>query len=256
MNNLLVSYIIPCYNKEDYLKDCLDSVLAQDYRSIEIILVDDGSTDRSAEIYSAYEGDKCKVVSFTQNKGLGNALSVGYRKASGDYLCFLSADDMLIDPDKTLIQVAAMNNDPSLDLTFYNQFEMGKSLTSLREIVRIPMWCNHILLHNNLLFLALREHNFIGSVSLMHRRDSYFRLGEWDPALRNANDHDLLLKQILAGARIRMLEGDVAFYRLNPDQLSKDKNFLQDVEEVNKYWKEKVLNGKYPLLLKAGVFLL
>ena len=89
-----VSIIVPVYNKERFLRQCLDSLLDQTYRAIEIICVNDGSTDGSLEILQDYaERDNRIVVIDQENKGAGNARNAGIRIARGRYLQFLDADD-------------------------------------------------------------------------------------------------------------------------------------------------------------------
>lgn len=89
-----VSVIVPVYNKEQFLQECLDSLLSQTHREIEIICVNDGSTDGSLEILQGYaERDSRIVVIDQENKGAGNARNAGIKKAVGRYLQFLDADD-------------------------------------------------------------------------------------------------------------------------------------------------------------------
>ncbi len=89
-----VSIIVPVYNKERFLRQCLDSLLDQTYRAIEIICVNDGSTDGSLEILQDYaERDNRIVLIDQENKGAGNARNAGIRIARGRYLQFLDADD-------------------------------------------------------------------------------------------------------------------------------------------------------------------
>ena len=90
----LVSVIIPVYNMEPFLCECLDSVIHQTYDRLEIILVDDGSTDTSGEICDRYaEVDHRITVIHKENGGLGNARNVGQDAASGKYIIFLDSDD-------------------------------------------------------------------------------------------------------------------------------------------------------------------
>ena len=90
----LISIIIPVYNVVPYLKRCIDSVLHQTYRHIEIILVDDGSTDYSGEICEEYaKKDPRIIVIHKANGGLSDARNVGIVKASGDYIAFIDSDD-------------------------------------------------------------------------------------------------------------------------------------------------------------------
>lgn len=90
------SIIIPVYNTEKYLHKCIDSVLQQTYNEYEIIIVNDGSTDSSAEILHSYEKSfRCIQVVTQPNKGLGGARNTGIDRATGDYLVFLDSDDYL-----------------------------------------------------------------------------------------------------------------------------------------------------------------
>jgi glycosyltransferase involved in cell wall biosynthesis len=95
--NPLVSVIINNYNYERFLPITIDSTLAQTYKNIEIVIVDDGSTDRSREIITSY-GDRLIAV-FKENGGQASSLNAGVKASSGDILCFLDADD-LFSPDK------------------------------------------------------------------------------------------------------------------------------------------------------------
>ena len=91
-----VSVVIPVYNVEKYLVECIDSVINQTFKDIEIICVNDGSTDDSLAIleYYAKLDDRIKIIT-QENRGLGNARNVGMRHASGDYLIFIDSDDYI-----------------------------------------------------------------------------------------------------------------------------------------------------------------
>lgn len=95
-----VSVIIPVYNVEKYLVDCLESVIQQSMREIEIICVNDGSTDNSYNILSEYaDRDSRILIMNKENGGLSAARNTGYKKASGKYILFLDSDDYLSSPD-------------------------------------------------------------------------------------------------------------------------------------------------------------
>lgn len=91
-----VSVIIPVYNVEKYLNECVDSVLSQTYQNFEIILVDDGSTDKSGDICDKYasDDDRIKVV-HKENGGLSDARNCGLKEAQGEYIYFLDSDDFI-----------------------------------------------------------------------------------------------------------------------------------------------------------------
>ena len=93
-----VSVIVPVYNVEKYLGECLDSVLRQTLKDIEIVCVDDGSTDSSAKILADYAAKDSRIKVVTQaNAGLSAARNAGMDAASGEYVCFIDSDDWIVD---------------------------------------------------------------------------------------------------------------------------------------------------------------
>ena len=112
MNGIKVSVVVPVYNVEKYLEKCLESIVEQTYQNIEIILVDDGSTDKSGEILDRYaQKDNRITVVHKKNEGVSTARNIGIESASGEYVCFADADDYLM-PDyvEYLLTLAVDNN--------------------------------------------------------------------------------------------------------------------------------------------------
>ena len=96
MMNPLITIVIPVFNAEKYLKQCIDCVVAQTYDNYEIIIINDGSTDKSGEIIDYYSKKCDKIHSFLkQNGGVSSARNYGINNASGDYICFIDADDII-----------------------------------------------------------------------------------------------------------------------------------------------------------------
>lgn len=99
MSNPFISVIIPVYNAETYLPACLESILAQDYSALEVVLVDDGSTDASPAICERYvQEHKDWRALHTENQGAGPARNTGMALARGEYLMFMDSDDLLAGP--------------------------------------------------------------------------------------------------------------------------------------------------------------
>ncbi len=92
MQNPLITVVIPVYNGEKFIKTCLENVLGQSYKNLEIIVVNDGSTDKSAEIAALYP---VKTVTHEKNSGLSAARNTGIANATGDYIHFMDVDDLL-----------------------------------------------------------------------------------------------------------------------------------------------------------------
>ena len=127
MNGIKVSIIVPVYNVEKYLEKCLDSIVKQTYENIEIILVDDGSTDKSGTILDQYaEMDNRISVIHKKNEGVSTARNTGIEAARGEYICFADAD-----------MEKAMN---SIDFSYANDVlkrERIRSLQILKKMIEI-----------------------------------------------------------------------------------------------------------------------
>ncbi len=95
MQNIKISVIIPVYNAEKYLRECLDSIVKQTLQEIEIICIDDGSTDNSLAVLREYErkDERLKIIE-QANSGAGVARNAGMKAARGEYLAFMDADDV------------------------------------------------------------------------------------------------------------------------------------------------------------------
>ena len=124
-----VSVVVPIYNAEKYLKQCLDSIVNQTLKDIEIILIDDGSTDGSAEICKAYLSDSRVMYYHKENEGLAAARADGIERAKGEYIGFVDSDDWLeLDTYEKMYTAAQKNHS---DIVFCNciQNEDGHRFT-------------------------------------------------------------------------------------------------------------------------------
>jgi glycosyltransferase involved in cell wall biosynthesis len=115
MNSVLISCIVPVFNGERYLRECLDSILGQSYQALQVIVVDDGSIDRTAQIARSYGR---RVLLLQQpNRGSAAAKNMGIRPAKGEYIGFLDADDVW-HPEKLGLQMARLRERTEIDLCF------------------------------------------------------------------------------------------------------------------------------------------
>jgi eps6J len=129
---LKYSVIIPVYNVENYLTRCLDSLLAQNYADLEILLIDNGSKDQSGQICEDYAAKFSNITAYhIPNKGVSSARNFGLAKAKGEFICFVDADDYL---EGNLFSDLESQLDSQLDLlvfSYYNSIEQN-----LSEIIR------------------------------------------------------------------------------------------------------------------------
>lgn len=179
-NSGLISVIIPVYNVEEYLRECIDSVLSQTYENYEIILVDDGSTDSSGKICDEYaeKNDKISVI-HKQNGGLSDARNKGLSVANGEYIYFLDSDDYIVaEAFEELVSV--IKNDNS-DFVFFDakSFEDGnKSLNIEQRYIRKSKY--ETAKGEDVLFKLLKNKEYHSSVPLCFIKKEVLEKAELD----------------------------------------------------------------------------
>lgn len=129
-----ISVIIPLYNVEDYLNECLDSVLKQTYENLEIICINNDSTDNSLNILESYaqKDNRIKVINNQKNYGIGYSRNIGLKYATGDYIFFMDADDIILENTlEKLLENAISNNS---DVVLYEMFHYDHTTDDIRPI--------------------------------------------------------------------------------------------------------------------------
>jgi glycosyltransferase involved in cell wall biosynthesis len=122
----LVSVIIPVYNYDRYLGEAIESVLSQTYRRLEVIVVDDGSTDQSGEVARRFDGMGVRYC-HQDHAGIGPARNSGVELAQGEFIAFLDADDRWPE-EKTERQLRAFESDPALEMCFGQAVQLQNGL--------------------------------------------------------------------------------------------------------------------------------
>lgn len=181
--NPLVSVIIPTYNRGWIIKEAVDSVLAQDYRDFELIVVDDGSTDNTSEVLDAYRGT---IKVFRQeNKGVSAARNRGIAEASGRFIAFLDSDDLWL-PQKLSRQVEFFNTTP--DALICQTEEVW-----IRSGVRVNPKKRHQK-PSGMIFEPSLALCLVSPSAVMIRRSLLEIVGNFDETLPACEDYDLWLR--------------------------------------------------------------
>lgn len=184
----LVSVIIPTYNSAVYLKDAIDSVLTQSYQQIELVIVDDGSTDNTKEVVSVYLTDKRVSYHYQDNQGVSNARNHGASLSKGVYLCFLDADDVFL-PTNIEKKLNRIKQNTLLGLVHADVQMMDSEKRLLSE------WNRGMSGKDRHLDLLLWNECVIPAPSsILIRRDVFNEVGKWDPAFSTAADQDLFIR--------------------------------------------------------------
>lgn len=131
-----VSVLIPTYNRADYLLEAIGSVLHQTFSDLEVVVVDDGSTDDTAQLVKAIADDRVRYL-YQSNHGVAAALNTAWRAAQGEYLAMLGSDDLML-PDQLAILLADLDHDPRLGLVYARAQGMDPHGNSLPQILGAP----------------------------------------------------------------------------------------------------------------------
>ncbi len=191
MDSPLVSIVIPCHNAERWVADAIESALAQTYSPTEVLVVDDGSTDGSIDVIRSF-GARVKLF-FQNHRGASNARNKGIEEASGEFIHFLDADDILFPHCVTRKMEVSLrqNADVVYSGSFFFNLEANAGTYESHAPSRsdLPGLVVHII------------RSSLVTTILLCRKDRLVRIGGFDEELTNGQEHELLLRLALTGAK-------------------------------------------------------
>jgi glycosyltransferase involved in cell wall biosynthesis len=175
------------YNGEKYLREAIDSILNQTFKDFEFLIIDDGSTDSSAEIIRSYTDSRIRLIQNEKNIGLTRSLNKGLKLAQGEYIARMDADDISL-PERLKKQVKYLDNHPEIGVLGTRFFEIDMNGNVRREIC-IP------LDKRNIEKQLYRVNCFCHSSTMM-RMSCIKKVGLYDETLKYAQDYELWLRMI------------------------------------------------------------
>lgn len=241
----LISVIVPIYNTEKYLRQCVESILRQSYNNIEIILVDDGSTDSSSQICDDYASQDSRVKVIHQlNGGLGKAYNTGFAAATGEYIGIVESDDF-IEPDMyEKLLIPAQNYDVDIvKCDFYNYNSFKNSPDTTRNIMKYVAPENksftisenpRLLSIHSSIWAALYKASFIKQIKFSETKSASYQ------------DFPFMMEAFMRANKIAVLHDHLLHYRQEPGNMSSisrtDDRLMFFAEQVrNSYEKLKEL---------------
>lgn len=227
MNEPLVSFIIPCYNAEKYLEEALDSVISQTYKNLEIILIDDCSTDSTLSICHKYKNNDSRIILLInyENLGITKSLNLAIDVASGDYIARMDSDDISL-PYRIEKQMEIFEQNENVDV-----------VSSFFEFVNINgEFCmkslNNCIHPMSLYFISLFESPLIHPGSTLKRK--VFDFVKYDTATEylHIEDYGLWTKLLMNGFKFEIVPEILLKYRINSLSVSQKNRFSQDNNHI------------------------
>ncbi len=205
----LVSILIPAYNSGAWIADTLRSALAQTWTNREIIVVNDGSTDRTLEVASQFEAQGVRIIT-QKNKGAAATRNAAFELATGDYIQWLDADDLL-SPDKIQRQMEAVEqigNHRTLVSCGWSQFLYRYYCA---KFVATPLWRN--LDRTEWLLCKMAQNLHMQTATWLVSRELTEAAGPWNTALLGDDDGEYFCRVLLASEGVRFVPGARVYYR-------------------------------------------
>ncbi|MFI3283284.1 MAG: glycosyltransferase [Rikenellaceae bacterium] len=239
---LLISVVIPVYRVERYLRECVDSVLNQSYRALEVILVDDGSPDSSPQICDEYAGrdSRVKVIHKT-NGGLSDARNGGMEMATGDYILFLDSDDYWDDSKAVERGVAMLESNPEIDMLYFECKQLYGNQLNCKPPIDISR-VNGQSKVEAMEYLIAQDRFIVTAWSKFVRRSIVvdnsleFKLGLL------SEDYDWNFKILIHSKVIWMMESDFYIYRMRDDSIisTMSTKHLFDILSIVEEWERRI----------------
>ena len=240
----LISVIIPCFNADKYLHEALESILTQTYTNLEIILINDGSTDKTRQICQTYLKNDRRIL-YIENKvnlGLIYTLNIAISKASGEFIARMDADD-LSEKNRIQIQLSYLLEHPEVDI-------LGSKSNHLIDKVGFVNNINPIYLEYNTLKISS-----LFSQPLIHgsvlAKTNLLKKNPYNPEYKHSEDFELWLRLLDQGAVIANINDQLYSYRINNSGVSFSNTHKQIESHIkaSHLYLEKKLNRKIPIAI-------
>ena len=244
-NDNLVSVVIPVFNQKSFIVECIASVVEQDYANIQIIVIDDGSSDGSAELARKKFGNRIELIQ-QRNLGPSAAINAGLRIASGDYIALLGGDDISM-VDRISHQVEIMSSSRH-DIIFSKPFIIDGAGNRLRDS-SFPVFYQESGDTAYLLHKLFFGGNFFCAPSAMLRKKVVDQIGMFHCGLIQLQDYEYWLRALVSGFSLALYEYRVVYYRRHYGNLSTELRSSASTSEIP-YILQRILNEGTPSILR------
>lgn len=207
----LVSILIPAYNAQDYLAETIQSAVNQTWAHKEVIILNDGSKDRTLDIAKGFAAKNVQVIS-TENHGLSAAVNAAYRNCQGDYIQELDADDILA-PDKIERQLTALREPDNKRTLLSSPWAYFYYRTRMAKFVPNSFWRD--LSPVEWLLIKLGQNLHMQNATWLVSREIADAAGPWDESLQYDQDGEYFARVLLASESVRFVPEGRVYYRVS-----------------------------------------
>lgn len=212
----LISVIIPIYNGQDFVSECLESVIEQTYSKFEIIIVDDGSTDKSVSIIESFSSKTNISIILQKNGDVSKARNVGIENSNGELIAFLDQDDTWLN-DKLEKAVEIFNSYSDTHLVFHDITKIFPSGKTHRAKDKHQI---ALSLNDDNLFKRLVVKNVLMPSAVVVRKESILEAGLFDTDFKTCGDYEMWLRMALLKMKFKYLPEPLTLYRIHPNNNS------------------------------------
>lgn len=216
-----VSVIMPTYNRRDFICEAIQSVLTQRHQSLELIIVDDGSTDNTKEyIEESYSDTRIRYF-YQENQGQSAARNFGLSIAKGDYICFLDSDNRWL-PKKLAKSLELFDEISEIDVVYADTITIDEKGDIISE--------ENMTRYSGIISDQLLKDNCVSINTLMAKRHCFEEMGGFDESLRVAEDYELWLR-FSTKYKFQYIPEFFAEYRIMKVHVSSDKDRVFEINE-------------------------
>lgn len=210
MKDPKVTVLMSVYNGEKYLREAIESILNQTFKDFEFSIINDGSTDRTAEILNCYNDNRIKIVNNEKNIGLAKSLNKGLKMAGGEYIARIDADDISM-PNRLDVQYNYMKDDPNLAICASSYEQIDENGNTIK-IIEGYLECEQ-------LYYFLTFANWLAHSSIMFKKSIALKVNGYDDRLIRAQDYDLWYRISRMG-KVIQIDEVLLKLRIHPENIS------------------------------------
>ncbi|ATH06695.1 hypothetical protein BIY24_01695 [Halobacteriovorax marinus] len=227
-DEIVFSIIMPAYNAEKYIKESIQSVVSQDFISWELLVIDDGSFDKTKDVVTSFDFDNRIKYFYQENSGVARARNLGIEKSRGEYVAFLDSDDLWVSSKLSRVYLELVDK-PTVGLLYSNYYCFTDDRNEKVEAVHYPYF-------NDSMYESLIVLDYIATLTAVVRRTVLIELKGFDESFFGTEDWDLWIR-VAEVSEVFFLDERLGFYRIHSGGISKniERQIRQELAVIEKH---------------------